>query len=255
MSLSEIAKLVGETEFSVLFHQGKKDHIHMSLVGDRSIMVVIFDDRTTIGMVRLYAKEITIELVKIFDDILKLPTLKSTQELFQNSTGIPDIYQESFVKSVKQWKELYTKLYGPWSDSMLGLSEKIAAISHADAGPEAYKDFYKNWVEVHEKFSGNHLGSMQPSKEAFENFVQNTEIYLNMYRSWIEALEKIGVKVVLFEYARSFRDICVQFIKLGDLVGCKEKAEANAAAWLRRQERGRRRPSVVHEVCWPKSVQ
>ncbi len=34
-STKEIARLVGESEFSVLFHQGKKDHIHMSIVGDR----------------------------------------------------------------------------------------------------------------------------------------------------------------------------------------------------------------------------
>jgi predicted regulator of Ras-like GTPase activity (Roadblock/LC7/MglB family) len=70
-STKEIARLVGEPEFSVLFHQGKKDHIHMSLVGDRSILVVIFDDRTTIGMVRLCAKETSAELAKIFDRIKK----------------------------------------------------------------------------------------------------------------------------------------------------------------------------------------
>jgi len=49
--------LVGEPEFSVLFHQGKKDHIHISLVGERGILAILFDDRTTIGMVRLYARE------------------------------------------------------------------------------------------------------------------------------------------------------------------------------------------------------
>jgi len=69
-STKEIARLVGESEFSVLFHQGKKDHIHMSLIGDRSIMAVIFDDRTTIGMVRLYAKESSAELGKIFNDLV-----------------------------------------------------------------------------------------------------------------------------------------------------------------------------------------
>ena len=68
-STREIARLVGESEFSVLFHQGKKDHIHMSLVGERSILVVIFDDRTTIGMVRLYAKETANELARIFEQI------------------------------------------------------------------------------------------------------------------------------------------------------------------------------------------
>ena len=56
-STREIARLVGEPEFSVLFHQGKKDHIHISLVGERTILAIVFDDRTTIGMVRLYAKE------------------------------------------------------------------------------------------------------------------------------------------------------------------------------------------------------
>ena len=73
-STKEIARLVGESEFSVLFHQGKKDHIHMSIVGERSILVVIFDDRTTIGMVRLYAKETAIELTKIFEEIQKKST-------------------------------------------------------------------------------------------------------------------------------------------------------------------------------------
>ena len=70
-STKEIAKLVGEPEFSVLFHQGKKDHIHMSIVGERSILVVIFDDRTTIGMVRLYAKEAAAELTRVFQEILE----------------------------------------------------------------------------------------------------------------------------------------------------------------------------------------
>jgi predicted regulator of Ras-like GTPase activity (Roadblock/LC7/MglB family) len=65
-STREIARLVGEPEFSVLFHQGKKDHIHITLVGERTILAVIFDDRTTIGMVRLYAKEATENLERIF---------------------------------------------------------------------------------------------------------------------------------------------------------------------------------------------
>ncbi len=70
-STREIARLVGEPEFSVLFHQGKRDHIHMSLVGDRSILVVVFDDRTTIGMVRLYAKEASTDLDQIFAESLE----------------------------------------------------------------------------------------------------------------------------------------------------------------------------------------
>jgi predicted regulator of Ras-like GTPase activity (Roadblock/LC7/MglB family) len=55
-STRAMAKLVGESEFTVLFHQGAKDSIHNVLVDDNTILSVIFDDRTTIGMVRLYAK-------------------------------------------------------------------------------------------------------------------------------------------------------------------------------------------------------
>jgi len=56
-STSAIAGLLGETEFSVLFHQGERESIHVSTVDDQSILLAIFDDRTTVGMVRLFAKE------------------------------------------------------------------------------------------------------------------------------------------------------------------------------------------------------
>ncbi|MGK7344643.1 MAG: roadblock/LC7 domain-containing protein [Candidatus Nitrospinota bacterium M3_3B_026] len=63
----ELARLLGETEFAVMFHQGKKDHIHISLVGDRAISAIVFDEKTTVGMVNLYSKELTAKLEKIFD--------------------------------------------------------------------------------------------------------------------------------------------------------------------------------------------
>lgn len=97
-STKEIARLVGEPEFSVLFHQGKKDHIHMSIVGERSILVVIFDDRTTIGMVRLYAKETATELAKIFDQLKTKTGTKQnniTQEFADMTQDrLDDIFQD-----------------------------------------------------------------------------------------------------------------------------------------------------------------
>ncbi len=98
-STKEIAKLVGEPEFSVLFHQGKKDHIHMSIVGERSILVVIFDDRTTIGMVRLYAKETSAELAKIFESVQGGQESSRQQQLSGDftdaaSSKLDDIFQD-----------------------------------------------------------------------------------------------------------------------------------------------------------------
>lgn len=56
-STAEIARLLGEPEFSVLFHQGHHDHIHFSLVGSRAILMSVFDDRTTIGLIRFVASK------------------------------------------------------------------------------------------------------------------------------------------------------------------------------------------------------
>ena len=63
----EMARVLGEDEFSILFHQGKTDNIQLSLVGDRTLLTVIFDDSTTIGMVRLYANETAKRLMEVFD--------------------------------------------------------------------------------------------------------------------------------------------------------------------------------------------
>lgn len=64
-----IAKLLGEEEFTILFHEGARDNINISLVGNRVILAVIFDNRSSIGLVRLRVKKATEALAKIFDDI------------------------------------------------------------------------------------------------------------------------------------------------------------------------------------------
>lgn len=64
-----LAKLIGEREFSVLFHEGKRDHIHISIVAKRAILLVIFDDRSSLGLVRLRVKRGSQELDHIFEDM------------------------------------------------------------------------------------------------------------------------------------------------------------------------------------------
>lgn len=63
----EMAHCLGEEEFSIMFHQGKKDSIQLTLVGDRALLGIIFDEATTIGMVRLYAQEASRRLAEIFE--------------------------------------------------------------------------------------------------------------------------------------------------------------------------------------------
>ncbi|HEB87995.1 MAG TPA: roadblock/LC7 domain-containing protein [Deltaproteobacteria bacterium] len=66
-----LAKIVGEEEFPIHFHQGQSDNLHMTLVGDRMILVVIFDERSSLGLVRLRVKKAGNELAKIFEEIRK----------------------------------------------------------------------------------------------------------------------------------------------------------------------------------------
>jgi predicted regulator of Ras-like GTPase activity (Roadblock/LC7/MglB family) len=61
-SAREIANLVGEEEFSVLFHQGKQQHIHVNLAGERGLLMTLFDDATTVGLVRLCAKKASLRI-------------------------------------------------------------------------------------------------------------------------------------------------------------------------------------------------
>ena len=66
-----LAKLIGEKEFSLLFHEGEKDNLHISIIGGRVILVVIFDSRSSLGLVRLRVKKASDELNKIFEALMK----------------------------------------------------------------------------------------------------------------------------------------------------------------------------------------
>ena len=65
----EMARILGEEEFTALFHQGRKDNLQLSLVGSRTILSVLFDDTTTIGMVRLYSAETGRKLTSLFKKV------------------------------------------------------------------------------------------------------------------------------------------------------------------------------------------
>ena len=66
-----LAKLIGEKEFSILFHEGEKDNLHISIVGGRVILVVLFDSRSSLGLVRLRVKKSSEALSRIFETLLK----------------------------------------------------------------------------------------------------------------------------------------------------------------------------------------
>ncbi|MEO5580543.1 MAG: roadblock/LC7 domain-containing protein [Gemmatimonadaceae bacterium] len=63
----QLARLIGETDFTTLFHQGKKESMYVADVARRLILVVLFDTRTPIGLVRLKIKPVVQELTAHLD--------------------------------------------------------------------------------------------------------------------------------------------------------------------------------------------
>jgi predicted regulator of Ras-like GTPase activity (Roadblock/LC7/MglB family) len=68
-----LAHLLGEAEFSVLFHEGVKESLHVSTVDAGTILLALFDERTTIGMVRLFAREASAGVGAILDEARTRP--------------------------------------------------------------------------------------------------------------------------------------------------------------------------------------
>lgn len=66
-----LARLIGDNEFSVLFHEGEKANLYISIVARRVILVVMFDERTPLGLVRLRVRRATAELETVFREIAR----------------------------------------------------------------------------------------------------------------------------------------------------------------------------------------
>ncbi|WP_028845903.1 roadblock/LC7 domain-containing protein [Thermodesulfatator atlanticus] len=62
---AQIAKLLGEEDFSILYHKGKRDNIHFSKIGKEFILVTIFGDETPLGLVRLRVSQVSQELLNL----------------------------------------------------------------------------------------------------------------------------------------------------------------------------------------------
>jgi predicted regulator of Ras-like GTPase activity (Roadblock/LC7/MglB family) len=66
-----ISKILREKDFTSQFHEGEKTHVHITLVGGRAILVVLFDERSSLGLVRLRVKKAAEEMVRLFDVVTK----------------------------------------------------------------------------------------------------------------------------------------------------------------------------------------
>lgn len=64
---SQIAQLIGEDDFSLLFHKGKNGNIHFGRIGQELILITIFGDDVSLGLIRCRVAELSDSLAEIFE--------------------------------------------------------------------------------------------------------------------------------------------------------------------------------------------
>lgn len=69
----QLASIIGEQEFSSLFHQGERESMYLADIAKRVILVVLFDNRTTLGMIRIKIRSVVRELTRIFKELFDRP--------------------------------------------------------------------------------------------------------------------------------------------------------------------------------------
>ena len=62
----QLARMIGEPEFGALFHQGERESMYLADVVRRVILVVLFDNRTTLGLVKLRVRGTVGTLGEVF---------------------------------------------------------------------------------------------------------------------------------------------------------------------------------------------
>ena len=66
-----MARLIGEKEFPTLSHEGERESIHICIIG-RVLLVVVFDDRSSLGLIKLRVKQASRDLSALFDELARL---------------------------------------------------------------------------------------------------------------------------------------------------------------------------------------
>ena len=74
-----MARLIGEKEFPTLSHEGERESIHICIIG-RVLLVVVFDERSSLGLVKLRVKQASRDLSSLFEELERLNAERRERE-------------------------------------------------------------------------------------------------------------------------------------------------------------------------------
>src|SRR3990172_532544 len=95
-AMGGLAKLIGEKELPNQFHEGERESLHMSIVAGRVVLVVIFDAKSSLGLVRLRVEKAGEERARIFDVLSRKQAAPGAQSPFAEITDedIDNLFSE-----------------------------------------------------------------------------------------------------------------------------------------------------------------
>lgn len=86
---SSMAKLIGEDVFPAVVHEGEHESIYISVIG-RSLLVVVFDERSTLGLVKIRTKRASHEVANLLEEMSR----ESAAQVAANNTFFSEITDE-----------------------------------------------------------------------------------------------------------------------------------------------------------------
>ena len=91
-----IAQLLAEKEFTGQLHEGEQTSIRISIIGQRVILLIVFDQRTSPGLVRLREKKASKEIEVVLEQLVKKSAANSQPSVFAEITDadIDNLFSE-----------------------------------------------------------------------------------------------------------------------------------------------------------------
>src|SRR3982750_2961356 len=189
----QLAKLIGESDFNSLFHQGEKESMYLADVARRVILVVLFDNRTTLGMVRLKMRPTVQELTQMFEQMFARSAAEagSTPHILEGADDEIDklFREEDSAMSIINYpsREINCKIvyYGPG----LGGKTTNLEIVYGNVEPDTRGKLISLATETERTlffdFFPLDLGTIRGFKTRFHLYTVPGQVYYNASRKLI----------------------------------------------------------------------
>ncbi len=120
---------------------------------------------------------------------------KSKLNIEEQSKDISNVWAENYTGFLKMYNDSQMKLYKPWIESMVELSEKARDMSQ-EAVPEKYKEFFDEWIKTYQKSFGKSypMPTLDSGKEVLDSLLSDAEESNRLYKSWITELDRNSKK-------------------------------------------------------------